>query len=114
MATVEECEKALHELAARMKRNDASGPHQRFERTLRCTLPDIETTFTGRLEDGLLTDIEQGAYPDGDGAQIGLELSSDDLVRLVAGELNLGSAWATGRLRVHAGVRDMMRLRSLF
>ena len=114
MATVEECEKALHELAARMKQNDTSGPHQRFDRTLRCTLPDIETTFTGRLEDGLLTDIEHADYATGESAQIGLELSSDDLVRLVAGELNLASAWATGRLRVHAGVRDMMRLRSLF
>jgi len=110
VATVEECEHALHELAARIERNNSSGAHQRFDRTLRCTLPDLGVTFTGRLADGQLADIAQG---DGSGAQIGLEMSSDDLVRLVAGELQLAGAWASGRVRVHAGVRDLMRLRTL-
>jgi putative sterol carrier protein len=110
VATVEECEKALHELAARLDGNHTAGPHQRFDRTLRCTLTDLDVTFTGRLDDGRLTDIAQG---DGSGAQIGLSMSSDDLLRLVAGDLHLASAWATGRVRMNAGVRDLMRLRAL-
>lgn len=110
MATLEECEKALQELAARIDRNDTSGPHQGFDRSLRCTLTDLGVTFTGRLEQGRLRDIAQG---DGADAQIGLEMTSDDLVQLVAGDLKLTGAWATGRVRMHAGIRDVMRLRSL-
>ena len=51
---------------------------------------------TGRLEQGLLTAIEQGGSAD---AQIRLTLASDDLVKLVDGELNTASAWATGCAR---------------
>jgi hypothetical protein len=35
-------------------------------------------------------------------------------VKLVDGQLKVASAWATGRMRVDASVRDMMRLKSLF
>ena len=41
-------------------------------------------------------------------------MTSDDLVALVNGSLNAGSAWASGRLKIKAGVRDMLRLRSIF
>jgi hypothetical protein len=34
-------------------------------------------------------------------------------VALVAGELNFGRAWATGRVKVGASVFDLMKLRSL-
>jgi putative sterol carrier protein len=54
------------------------------------------------------------AESEADAAQIRLEMSSDDLLALVDGRLNLATAWATGRVRVHAGVRDLIRLRSLF
>ena len=46
-------------------------------------------------------------------AQVRLAASSDDLVALVAGDLTLGAAWATGRLVVEASVLDLLRLRSL-
>jgi len=112
VATVEACEAALRELAARLDERGA-GEHDRFERTLSCTLRDLGVTFAGQLNGGRLRDIAR--QPAGSpAAQIRLEMSSDDLVKLVAGELNMASAWAAGRVRVHAGVRDMMRLRSLF
>jgi putative sterol carrier protein len=40
-------------------------------------------------------------------------LTSDDLVALTDGQLNVASAWATGRLRVDASIKDMLRLRAL-
>lgn len=109
MATVEECEQALHELAGRLSGDGAKAAD--FDRTLRCVLPDLGITFTGHLHDGRLDDIRQAA--DGP-AQITLRLSSDDLVALVAGRLNVASAWASGRMKVSAGMRDMFKLRSMF
>lgn len=109
MAGEQECLDALHRLAARMAAKD--NPTTGFTRTLSCTVRDLGITFGGRLHDGRLDDIR---HVSGANAQIRLELSSTDLLALVDGGLNLGSAWATGRVKVHAGVRDLMKLRSMF
>jgi putative sterol carrier protein len=41
-------------------------------------------------------------------------MTSDDLVALVHGDLKMATAWATGRVKIDAGVRDLVRLRSIF
>jgi hypothetical protein len=41
-------------------------------------------------------------------------MSSDDLLALVDGRLKMSSAWATGRVKIDAGVRDLVKLRSVF
>lgn len=112
MATVEECEKAFHELAARLATADAEHRQKAaFNRSLSCTLRDLDVIFAGRLNGGDLRDIRQVDRAD---AQIRMNMTSDDLVRLVAGELHLASAWATGRVRISAGVMDLIRLRTMF
>lgn len=111
MASAQECREALERLAARSAERDPAQRKNGFDRSLSCRVRDLDVVFTGRLEKGLLTGIEQGGSAD---AQIRLIVASDDLVKLVDGELNTASAWATGRLKVVAGVRDMMRLRSIF
>lgn len=112
MATVEECEVALHQLADRLANAD---PQHRtkasFDRTLTCTLRDLKVVFGGRLHDGTLTDIRQVERPD---AQVRMSMSSDDLLRLVNGQLNMASAWAGGRVRIDANVFDLIRLRGIF
>jgi hypothetical protein len=40
-------------------------------------------------------------------------MSSDDLLAMTAGRLSFGPAWAAGRVKLEAGLRDMLRLRSL-
>lgn len=111
MATVEECEQALHGLAAKLADTDPAGRKAGFDRSLSCTLRDLKITFAGQLHDGRLTGIQQVPKPT---AQVRLDMTSEDLLSLVEGQLNLGSAWATGRVKVHAGVMDMIRLRSIF
>jgi alkyl sulfatase BDS1-like metallo-beta-lactamase superfamily hydrolase len=111
VATVEQCEQALQALAARMA---ASAPAQReldFDRTLSATISDLRVVFAGRLKNGQLLDIAQTASRD---AQVRITLTGDDLVALVDGELKMAPAWATGRVRIEAGVRDLLRLRSVF
>ncbi len=111
MATVEQCEQALETLAARMADGGGSGSKPGFDRSVTCTIRDLGVVFGGRLADGQLRDIALSQSRD---AQVRLTMTSDDLVALVDGQLKMASAWATGRVKVEAGVRDLMRLRSIF
>jgi len=112
MATVEECEKAFHDLASRLGTVD---PQQRkkvvLDRSLSCKLRDLGVVFAGQLHGGELRDIRQVEKAD---AQIRLTVSSDDLIKLTSGELSFASAWATGKLRIDANVFDLLKLRSMF
>jgi hypothetical protein len=40
-------------------------------------------------------------------------MTSDDLLALTDGQLSFGPAWATGRVKLEAGLRDMLRLRKI-
>jgi putative sterol carrier protein len=111
VATVEQCEQALETLAARMADSEGSGSKPGFDRSVTCTIRDLGVVFGGRLADGQLRDIALTQSRD---AQVRLTMTSDDLVALVDGQLKMASAWATGRVKVEAGVRDLMRLRSIF
>lgn len=111
MATVEECEQALADLADRLAANESARSSVSFDRTLTCSIRDLDVIFAGRLKGGQLVDIRQAPSRD---AQIKLSMSSDDLVAMVAGRLKMASAWATGRVKVDASIRDVLRLRSLF
>jgi hypothetical protein len=111
MATVEECEAAMHRLADRLRSPagaDARG--KVIDRSVSCSLRDLGVTFAGQLRDGEIRDIRQVAAPDG---QIKLAMTSDDLLALVDGRLNFAKAWASGRLKVDASVVDLLKLRSL-
>jgi SCP-2 sterol transfer family len=111
VASLQDCEQALHQLADRLADKNPAERRTGFDRSLSCTIRDLGAVFAGRLHDGLLLDIKQ---VDNASAQIKLDLTSDDLVALMGGSLNLGSAWASGRVKVNAGVRDMMKLRTIF
>lgn len=112
MATLDECESAFAALAARLAAADpATRSKNSLDRTLSCTLRDLGATFSGRIKDGLLSDIQRADKADG---QVKLTMSSDDLLRLVAGELNLIAAWTGGRIKIDARVFDLIRLRSIF
>jgi hypothetical protein len=111
MATVEESAAALHTLAGRMTGMDANTRAKTMlDRSVTCHLRDLGVTFGARLRDGTLQDIRQVDSADG---QIRLTMTSDDLVEMVDGNLSFGKAWASGRVKVHASVFDLIKLRSL-
>jgi putative sterol carrier protein len=111
MASVEECEAAFGQLADRLAAASSGSKRAPFDRSLTCTLTDLSVIFAGRLHDGRLLDVHRA---DDATAQVRLRLSSDDLIKLVNGELPMGSAWAAGRIKVDASVMDLLRLRSVF
>jgi hypothetical protein len=111
MATVEECEAAMHRLAERL-RSPAGGQVRGkvIDRSVSCSLSDLGVTFAGQLRDGEIRDVHRVAAPKG---QIKLSMTSDDLVALVDGRLNFAKAWASGRLKVDASVFDLLKLRAM-
>ncbi|EHM28107.1 hypothetical protein SPW_3494 [Streptomyces sp. W007] len=84
-----------------------------LDRSLSCHIKDLDITFTGRLADGriLVRDTVEG--PPREKAEIRLAMTGDDLVALVDGDLNFAKAWGSGRVRLEAGFRDLLKLRSL-
>jgi hypothetical protein len=111
VATVEECEAAMHQLAQRLQSPDAADARGKIiDRSISCHLRDLDVTFGGQLRGGEIVDIRRTPKPDG---QIKLTTTSDDLVALVDGQLNFAKAWAAGRLKVDASVFDLLKLRSL-
>lgn len=111
MATTAECRQALESLAARLRDVDEHDRKKHaFDRTLSCHVPDLDVTFSGRLHDGHIVGITTDPA---ERAQIRLTASSDDLVALTDGELNFAQAWLSGRIKVEAGVRDLLKLRSM-
>jgi alkyl sulfatase BDS1-like metallo-beta-lactamase superfamily hydrolase len=112
MATVAECEAAFEQLAQRLADADpAARKRAAFDRTLSCTLRDLDVIFAGRLHEGLLLDIHQA---DSNQAQIRMTMSSDDLLKLVDGKLNMATAWASGQIKVDASMFDLLKLRNVF
>lgn len=110
MATVEECEKALEELAKTIAGSGTDAKARSLDRSLTCRITDLDVIFAGRFRDGGLHDIHRTDSPKAD---IRLSASSDDLVALVDGRLKFLSAWSSGRIGLDASVFDLIRLKDL-
>ncbi len=115
MASLQECEVALQDLASRFAAVDIDLRRRHAaDRTVSCRVPDLAVVFSVRLTDGHVGEVLCAAEHEVDvQAQVRLTAASDDLVALVGGELGLPAAWASGRLTVEASVLDLLRLRSL-
>ena len=111
MATIEQCITSLEGVLGGLVTKPAA---QGLDRSLSCRLTDLGQVLRGRLTSGTVRDLhaeEDG--PGGPKADIRLTMSSDDLVALTDGQLSFAPAWASGRIKLEAGLRDMLRLRAL-
>jgi Alkyl sulfatase C-terminal len=111
VATMDQCIKALEGILGDLAKNPAAAG---LDRSLSCRLTDLDQVVLGRLNSGAVRDLH--AVPDGPSvprADIRLTMTSDDLVSLTTGELHFGQAWMSGRVKLEAGLRDVLRLRKL-
>jgi hypothetical protein len=111
MATIDECTTALRGVLGPIASNRAA---EGLDRSLSCRLTDLDQVLLGRLTAGAVRDLH--AVPDGPSvprADIRLTMTSDDLLALTRGDVSFAKAWSSGRLRLDAGIRDILRLRSL-
>jgi hypothetical protein len=109
MATAEQCAAAVRRLAEQFR---GSQPQRArgFDRTVSAEITDLGLVYRGHLHDGELEDITSDVGPRAD---IRLTMSSDDLLALADGELALGPAWLSGRVKVRASFADLLRLRAM-
>ncbi|WP_335937240.1 SCP2 sterol-binding domain-containing protein [Streptomyces sp. PTD5-9] len=114
MATMAECRSALDRLSDNLAGADGDvRGAAALDRSLSCHVRDLDITFSGRLTDGRIEVMDTADGPPREKAEIRLAMNGDDLVAMVDGELNFAKAWGTGRVRVEAGFRDLLRLRAL-
>ncbi|GAA1585710.1 sterol-binding protein [Actinoplanes couchii] len=106
MATVDDCRKALHDLAARLEANAEARGKLDLDRTLACRLTDLGAAFHGRITEGRLVDITDGDDPK---AKIALVTTSDELLALVAGKLDITRMLTS----IRANPFDLLKLRKL-
>lgn len=114
MANPAECRAALEQLSRNLGKAEGNvRAAASLDRSLSCWITDLDITFAGRLRGGSITDLVESAGAPAEKAQIRLSMAGDDLVALVAGQLNFASAWATGRVKLEAGLLDLLQLRRL-
>jgi hypothetical protein len=106
MATLDECRRALHDLAARLESNAEARGKLDLDRTLACRLTDLGAAFHGRITGGRLVDIADGDDPK---AKIALVTTSDELLDLVAGKLEVSRLLTI----IRANPFDLLKLRKL-
>ena len=114
MATVEQCRGAIVQLAKHLLDGEAEKNQRAFpDRSIAVVLPDIQTIFVGWLEAGQLVDIETGS--DDQNVKITMNMSSNDLLMLVAGELAgellETKAFTTRRLTINSSITDLLTMR---
>jgi hypothetical protein len=108
---MDQCMTALRSILGNLAANPAA---EGLDRSLSCRLTDLDEVVLGRLSSGAVRDLH--VLPHGPAipkADIRLTMASDDLVALTDGQLSFGPAWATGRVKLEAGLRDLLRLRKL-
>lgn len=111
MATMDQCMTALKGILGDLAANPAAAG---LDRSLSCRLTDLDQMVVGRLASGTVRDLTTVAEgPSAPKADIRLTMTSDDLIALTDGRLHFGPAWATGRVKLEAGLRDLLRLRKI-
>lgn len=114
MATPDECREALTTFSRNLGKADgAARAAAQLDRSLSCWITDLDVTFTGRLHAGGVEGLTETPGRPAEKAQIRLSMTGDDLLELVHGRLNFASAWASGRVKLEAGLMDMLKLRAL-
>lgn len=110
MASESECAAAVDALVALFDEVDEQTRAKHVvERSVSLRVSDLNVTWSARLS---LDGISDLTTHDDDKAQIRLTVGSDDLIALTEGRLALPTAFATGRLRIQASPRDLLRLRT--
>ncbi|MFF5446522.1 SCP2 sterol-binding domain-containing protein [Streptomyces sp. NPDC012888] len=114
MATIEECRAALDRFSGSLARADEGVRGvAALDRSVSCHITDLDHTFTGRLEGGRIRVDAVALGPPAAKADIRLRMAGDDLVAMVDGRLSFARSWASGRISLEAGFRDLLRLRAL-
>lgn len=80
-------------------------------RTFEILILDYDLAYRGQTKNGKIVGLE--LTEPGPRTDVRMVLSSDDMIALNEGELKFATAWASGRVRIDASIRDLLSMRSL-
>ena len=113
MASAEECREALQTLTDRLGEMNPQDRASFFSnRSFSAHVTDLGLTFVTRITDHAAEPVKE-AEPDEPPADIRLTGNSDDTVALAATPHNIARMWISGRVKIHASMRDLLALRRL-
>ncbi len=111
MATEEQCREALDSLLGKISELD---PQQRadalVDRTLSCEITDLGLHFWTRVGPDGAEPARKASDSDGT-AQVRFTTDSDTIVSIAEDPQRFARAWATRKVKVHASIKDVLRLR---
>lgn len=115
MASRDEVERRLEGLLERLRGTEEARASLRASvpepRVLGLHVTDLDASYWAELTEGRMGGLRAGE-PTGE-VHVRIRASSDDLVALVDGEMTFVSAYLSGRIRVDAGMADMLQIRRL-
>ena len=113
MVTAEECQQAFERLTARLADLDPGDRDAFFSgRSFSCQVPDLDVTFVTRFGPQGADPVHLAAPGDSQ-ADVRLTASSDTVVELAGNVSAFPKAWLSGKVKVKASMRDLLRLRKL-
>ena len=79
-------------------------------RSIQVHVTDLDVFYWTELSGGRMSKLHRGEAADAD---IRMRASSDDLVKMIDGELGLVKSYLSGRIRIEASLSDLLALRKL-
>jgi putative sterol carrier protein len=114
LASKEEVEEHLNQLIDRLGDNEeaarALSRSLTEPRTLSLHITDLDLRYGTVLSEGRLSELTEG---DPGETNIRITASSDDLIEMIGGGMNLLAAVTSGRVRIKASFTDLLALRKL-
>lgn len=112
MADEQQVRAAVTEVVSRLDELDEGTRRKIPDRSISALVTDVDLAWTGHFVGGHLRDVEEIDPSVARDAAFKLKLDSDTLLELVDGQVGFAHAWSRGRVRVDAGFRDILALRS--
>ncbi len=113
MATAEECREAFVKLTRRLSELDPKDRDAFFSgRSFSCQVTDLNITFVTRFGPDGAEPVRE-ATPGEPHADVRLTAASPVVLELADDIGAFPRAWLTGRVKVQASMRDLLRLRKL-
>jgi len=112
MAEADEVRDAVERLFAMFDDVDDSTRGKVPDATVTLLVRDLDVAYGCQFADGQVLDLQEIDPADVGTATLRVRADSDTLLDVVDGRLHFGHGWATGKIRVDAKFRDILKLRS--
>jgi hypothetical protein len=112
MAEEDEVRDAVERLATMFDDLDDATRRKIPDATVTVLVRDLDVAYGCRFAGGDVVDVEEIPVDAVGTATVRIRTDSDTLLDVVDGRLHFGHGWATGKIRVDAKFRDILKLRS--